>query len=53
MSPKDYEAIKRSVKKRNPGMSEKAVKGKAAKITNARRKKSGRPPAKFHRKKKR
>lgn len=49
--PKDYEAIKKSVKKRSPGMSEKAAKTKAAKITNAQRKKQGRPPAKFHRKK--
>ena len=46
--PKDYEAIKRSVRKQNPSMSEKEVKTRAAKITNSRRKKAGKPPAKFH-----
>lgn len=50
--PKDYEAIKKSVKKQNPGLSEKAAKTKAAKITNAQRKKQGRPPAKLHKGKK-
>lgn len=50
--PKDFEAIKRSLRKSNPKMSEKELKTRAAKITNAQRKKSGRPPAKFHRKKK-
>jgi hypothetical protein len=49
MSPKDYEAIKKSVRKQNPSLPADKVKEKAAKITNARRKKAGRPPAKFHR----
>lgn len=49
MSPKDYEAIKRSVRKSNPKMPLKQVKTRAAKITNARRRRSGKPPAKFHR----
>lgn len=48
--PKDYDAIKRSVTKEHPNWSAKKVKTVAAKITNANRKKAGRPPAKFHRK---
>lgn len=45
--PKDYESTLKSVSKgRTPT---KADKTKAAKITNAQRKKAGRPPAKFHR----
>lgn len=47
MAPKDYEAIKRSLSKR--GMKGKDLKTRAAKITNAQRKKAGKPPAKFHR----
>jgi len=45
--PRDYEEIKRSLAKR--GKSGKALKTSAAKITNARRKKVGKSPAKFHR----
>lgn len=47
MSPRDYEAIKKKLLKEGKG--EKAAKTSAAKITNARRKKAGKPPAKFHR----
>ena len=47
--PKDYEKTKASVRKQNPKLSEKAAETKAAKITNANRKKAGKPPAKFHR----
>ena len=47
MTPRDYEAIKRRMLKKGKG--EKAAKTSAAKITNARRKKAGKPPAKFHR----
>jgi hypothetical protein len=36
--PKRYEAVKRSIRKRNPGMSSAAVKTKAAKIANGTRK---------------
>ena len=49
MSPRDYEAIKKSERARSPNLSEKKLKTKAAKITNAKRKKAGKPPAKFHR----
>lgn len=45
--PKDYEAIKAKMLKK--GMGDKAAKTHAAKITNAKRKKAGKPPAKFHR----
>lgn len=47
MPPKDYEAIKGKLLKKGEGL--KAAKTSAAKITNAKRKKAGKPPAKFHR----
>lgn len=49
--PKDYERDKRRCLA--TGKPLKACKTEAAKKTNARRKRQGRPPAKFHRKKKR
>ena len=47
--PKDYEAILKNVTKSHPKLGLAERKTMAAKITNSRRKKSGRPPAKFHR----
>ncbi len=47
--PKDYEAIKARMRKQHPGMPLREVKRRAAKITNAARRKQGRPPARFHR----
>jgi hypothetical protein len=46
--PRDYEAIKREINKEHQNWTQKHVKEVAAKITNAQRKKEGRPPAKFH-----
>jgi len=46
--PADYEAIRESVRKQHPKWSLAKVKEVAAKITNAKRKKSGKPPARFH-----
>jgi hypothetical protein len=46
-NPEDYEAIKRNLAER--GYSGADLKTRAAKITNAQRRKQGRPPAKFHR----
>jgi hypothetical protein len=48
--PADYEAILASLRKQHPDWSTARLKTSAAKITNSRRKASGRPPAKFHRK---
>lgn len=48
MTPEDYENILRSLRKSNPSASDKELKTRAAKITNARRKKAGKPPARFH-----
>ena len=50
--PKDYEAIKKSVKKQHPEYSDKEAKEHAARITNAERARAGKPPAKFHHPKK-
>lgn len=47
--PRDYESILSSLRKQHPDWSEAKLKTAAAKIANSRRKKSGRPPAKFHR----
>jgi hypothetical protein len=47
--PKDYEAIKHALRNQHPEWSDKKLKTTAAKITNSNRKKTGRPPAKFHR----
>lgn len=46
--PKDYEAIRDSVRKQHPDWPLAKVKTVAAKITNKRRKKAGRPAARFH-----
>lgn len=46
--PKDYEAIKAGL--RRQGVRGATLKTKAAKITNAQRRKAGRPAARFHRK---
>lgn len=50
MAPRDYESIKRSLARE--GLKGKELKTRAAKITNAQRKKAGKPPARFHRGKK-
>ena len=46
--PKDYEAIRDKLRKQHPDWSMAKVKTRAARITNARRKKAGKPPARFH-----
>lgn len=46
--PKDYEAIRASLQKQHPDWPLARVKSAAARITNAKRKKAGKPPAKFH-----
>lgn len=48
--PADYERILESLRRQHPDWSPARLKTAAAKIANARRKKAGRPPAKFHRK---
>jgi len=47
--PEDYRAVKRSLRVRHPEMENRELKARAARITNAMRKKQGRPPAQFHR----
>ena len=48
--PKRYEKMKVACLQK-PGKSEKECKTQAAKIENSLRKKEGKPPAKWHRKK--
>jgi len=50
--PKDYEAIKESLRKQHPNYSEDQLKEHAARITNAKRAAAGKPAARFHVKKK-
>lgn len=50
--PKDYEKIRRSLRKAHPDWSEKKVKEMAARTTIKQRKKAGKPKPRFHRKKK-
>lgn len=50
--PKDYEAVRDSLRKQHPDWSLEKVKRQAAKITNSRRKKAGKPAARFHGKRK-
>lgn len=46
--PKDYESIKRSLRKQHKDWSEDKLKEAAARITNSKRKAAGKPPARFH-----
>ena len=46
--PKDYEAIKQSLRKQHKDWDDARLKQVAAKITNSKRKAAGKPPAKFH-----
>jgi hypothetical protein len=46
--PKDYEAIKRSLRKQHKDWPESKLKEAAARITNSKRKAAGKPPARFH-----
>jgi len=47
--PKDYEILLEELRRMHPDWPESRLKEMAARMTNARRKKEGRPPAKFHR----
>lgn len=46
--PKDYEHIRDSYRKQHPNMPLSEVKKHAARITNAKRKKAGKPAARYH-----